>query len=114
MLTAKEALRAATLGGAEALRMEKDIGSLEVGKKADFIIIDADDFNMQPVYDWYATLVYALRPHNVESVFVGGRQIVAERKMAGIDQSEVMAEMLRIKTECSSFIADIAMKSAAG
>lgn len=114
LLTAREALRAATLGGAEALRMDEDIGSLEVGKKADFIIVNVDDFNIQPVYDWYATLVYAMRPHNVEAVYVGSRQIVAARRMTSFDQSEAMAEMLRIRSECSSLIADIAAKSAAG
>lgn len=104
ILTAKEALRAATLGGAEALRMENEIGSLEAGKRADFILIDVDDFNMQPVYDWYATAVYAMRPHNIESVFVEGRQIVDGRRMTGFDQDEAMAEMMGIKGECSAYI----------
>ena len=111
ILGAKEALRTATLGGAEALGMSDETGSLEIGKAADFIIVDSGDFNIQPVYDWYATVVYALRPNNVESVFVGGRQIVEGRSMTGFDQREAMAEMLRIKGECSSFIADLAKRS---
>lgn len=110
ILTAKEALRAATLGGAEALRMDREIGSLEVGKKADFIIVDAGEFNMQPAYDWYATIVYAMRPHNVESAFVGGRQIVADRRMKSFDQDEVMSEMAKTKDKCSAFIAAISMQ----
>ncbi|HWP68639.1 MAG TPA: amidohydrolase family protein, partial [Rectinemataceae bacterium] len=114
ILTAKEAVRAGTLGGAEALGMSKDIGSLEVGKAADFIIIDADDFNIQPVYDWYATIVYALRPNNVESVFVGGNQIVADRKMTGFDQDEAMLKLRKIAGECKALIADIAAKSSGG
>ncbi|MCX7025984.1 MAG: amidohydrolase [Spirochaetes bacterium] len=114
ILTAREALRAATLGGAEALGMGAEIGSLEAGKKADFILVNLDDFNMQPVYDWYSTAVYAMRPHNVESAFVEGRQILSERRMTGFDQDEVMAEMMRIKGNCSAFIADIVTKLADG
>ena len=107
ILTAKEAVRAGTLGGAEALGMSEDIGSLEVGKAADFIIVDAGDFNIQPVYDWYATIVYALRPNNVESVFVGGRQIVEGRRMTGFDQEEVMLKQGQTADACRAFIADM-------
>jgi cytosine/adenosine deaminase-related metal-dependent hydrolase len=105
LLPAREALRAATLGGAEALRMEASTGSIEVGKDADFMLVDLDAFNLQPVYDWYSTAVYALRPQNVESVFVKGRQIVAGRRMTGFDQDEVMRKMLEIRGGCSSYLA---------
>ncbi len=108
ILSAREALRAATLGGAEALHLADRIGSLEAGKRADFIIVDLNDFNMQPVYDWYSTVVYAMRPHNVESVFVEGRQIVEDRRMTGFDQDEVMREMMLIKEKCSGYIGAIA------
>lgn len=112
ILTAKEALRAATLGGAEALGMADRIGSLEPGKRADFIIADSGDFNMQPVYDWYATIVYAMRSHNVESVFVDGRQIVAKGKMASFDQDKVMSEMLAIKKRCAISVETLAAQPA--
>jgi len=105
LLPARDALRAATLGGAEALRMENVTGSIEAGKDADFILVDLDAFNLQPVYDWYSTAVYALRPQNVESVFVKGRQIVAGRRMTGFDQDEVMRKMLKIRGGCSSYLA---------
>ncbi len=114
ILTAREALRAATLGGAEALRLGDATGSLEAGKSADFIIVDADDFNMQPVYDWYATAVYAMRPHNVESVFVGGRMIVDGGLMTGYDQDEVKGRMKEIRGSCSAFISGIAERLSAG
>jgi len=110
ILSAREALRAATMGGAEALRLADRIGSLEAGKRADFIIVDLNDFNMQPIYDWYSTVVYAMRPHNVESVFVEGRQIVEARRMTGFDQDEVMREMMNIKGRCSAYIGAISEK----
>jgi len=104
LLPAHEALRAATLGGAEALGIGEETGSLEVGKKADFILVDLDDFNMRPVYDWYSTVVYAMRPHNVSSVFVEGNQVVDTSRMKRIDEKEVMAEMARLREDCSSYI----------
>ena len=107
VLPAREALRAATLGGAEALGLDSETGSLEVGKKADFILADLDDFNMRPVYDWYSTVVYAMRPHNVKSVFVDGRAVVEEGRMKCFDENEAMAEMGRLKLGCSSYIEEL-------
>ena len=107
ILPAREALRAATLGGAEALGMDGKTGSLEIGKKADFLIASLDDFNMRPVYDWYSTVVYAMRPHNVESVFVDGRAVVEDGRMRGFDQDEVMAQMEKLQRDCSSYIGEL-------
>jgi cytosine/adenosine deaminase-related metal-dependent hydrolase len=102
LVPAREALRAATMGGAEVLGMDKVIGSLEVGKSADLQIVDVADFNVQPVYDWYSTIVYALRPHNVSDVMVAGRWVVRDRKMTGFDQGECMDRMLALKAGCAS------------
>lgn len=104
VLSSREALRAATLGGAEALGLGGITGSLEVGKQADFFLADAGDFNMGPVYDWYATAVYAMRPHNVRQVFVDGRQIVADGRMRGLDEAEVKAAMAGIAAGCRAEI----------
>ncbi|HEY9055240.1 MAG TPA: amidohydrolase [Rectinemataceae bacterium] len=109
IVTAREAVRTATLGGAEALGLGDEIGSLEVGKKADFILVDLDDFNIQPVYDWYSTIVYALRPHNVRSVFVDGRPVVQEGRMSGFDQGEVFERMLRMRGDCGENISRISV-----
>jgi len=99
-VTSREALRAATLGGAEALGLADRTGSLELGKRADLILVDADDFSMQPVYDWYATAVYAMKPHNVKSVIVDGRLVVEDGRMTGIDEAETKAEMRDIAARC--------------
>lgn len=98
--TAREALRQATLGGAETLGLAHRTGSLEVGKQADFLVADATDFNVQPVYDWYATAVYGLRPHNVRHVAVDGRLIVESGAMTGFDEAAVKADMGRIAASC--------------
>jgi cytosine/adenosine deaminase-related metal-dependent hydrolase len=107
IVTARDAVRAATLGGAEALGLGAETGSLEPGKRADFILVDLDDFNIQPVYDWYSTIVYAMRPHNVLSVYVDGRPVVKDRRMTGFDQDEVATQMRRISGTCSEHISRI-------
>ena len=107
IVAARDAVRAATLGGAEALGLGAETGSLEPGKKADFILVDLDDFNIQPVYDWHSTIVYAMRPHNVLSVYVDGRPVVKDRRMTGFDQDEAAAQMLRISGNCADYIARI-------
>ncbi|MEI6877294.1 MAG: amidohydrolase family protein, partial [Spirochaetota bacterium] len=99
-IPAREALRAATLGGAEALGLGAITGSIETGKRADLVIIDTDDFNIQPIYDWYATAVYALRPHNVRSVIVDGNLVVDEGRMRGFDEGESKERMRSIALRC--------------
>jgi len=111
LLPAREALRSATMGGAQAIGLGSEIGSLETGKRADFIVVNTEDFNMQPVYDWNATVVFGMRPHNVESVFVGGRQVLAGGRTLLVDQDRIMAEMKKLREECSSFIASLTYPS---
>jgi 5-methylthioadenosine/S-adenosylhomocysteine deaminase len=112
MISSREALRAATLGGAEALGLGDKTGSLEVGKRADLVLVDTDDFSVQPVYDWYATAVYALKPHNVKSVIVDGRFVVEGGRMAGIDEAETKAEMRDIAERCRGEIGKLQREAA--
>jgi cytosine/adenosine deaminase-related metal-dependent hydrolase len=107
VMPARLAVRAATLGGAEALGLGAITGSIEKGKKADMILVDADDFNMQPVYDWYATVAYAMRPHNVDTVFVGGGIIWDRSGMRGFDARETLADMKRLAGTCRNAILEI-------
>lgn len=111
LLPAREALRAATMGGAQAIGLGAEIGSLEIGKRADFIIVDTENFNMQPIYDWNAAVVFGMRPHNVESVFVGGRQVVAKGKTLLVEGGKVLHEMKRLREKCSAFISKLTYPS---
>lgn len=61
-----------TLGTARALGVDEEVGSLEVGKYADFVVIDASDFDVGPVFDVYASLVLSCSVANLDWVFVGG------------------------------------------
>jgi 5-methylthioadenosine/S-adenosylhomocysteine deaminase len=110
-VSAQAALRAATMGGAEALGMADRIGSIEAGKRADLVLYDAEDFNLQPVYDWYATAVYALRPHNARTVIVDGRVVVEEGRMTGFDEEGSKAAMRSIRDRCSGEIERLAKET---
>ena len=104
---ARDAVRAATLGGAEAIGLGSVCGSLETGKRADMILVDVDAFNIQPAYDWDATVAYAMRPHNVDTVFVDGAVIRDRGGMRGFSEDETMAEMKAIAAGCSGVIAEL-------
>ena len=104
---ARDAVRAATLGGAEALGLGGVTGSIEAGKKADMILVDTDAFNIQPVYDWYATVAYAMRPHNVDTVLVDGRVVRDRAGMRGFDEGETMSDMRAIAERCRLAIAEL-------
>ena len=83
--TPYELVYMATMGGARALDMEDEIGSLEVGKKADVVIVDVDAVNMQPTYDPYATLAYAAYPENVRTTIVDGELVMLDRVLEKVD-----------------------------
>lgn len=96
-LNAKAVVEMATIEGARALHMEKEIGSLEAGKKADFIIISLDEPNAVPMYDLYAQLAYALKGSDVETVVIGGRVVMRDRKLLTVKEEEVMAKAREYK-----------------
>jgi 5-methylthioadenosine/S-adenosylhomocysteine deaminase len=91
-LNAKAVVEMATIDGARALHMEKEIGSLEAGKKADLILINLDEPNAVPMYDVYAQLAYALKGSDVATVVIGGRVVMRDRKVLTVKEEEVMAK----------------------
>jgi 5-methylthioadenosine/S-adenosylhomocysteine deaminase len=91
-LGAKAAVEMATIEGAHALHMEKEIGSLEAGKKADLILIGLDAPNAVPMYEVYAQIVYALKASDVETVVISGRVVMRGRKVLTVKESEVIAK----------------------
>jgi len=88
-LPAHAALQAATLGGARALGLEADIGSLAPGKKADMIAIDLAPAATQPVYHAPAQLAYAATRDQVTDVWVGGQRLLESGRLTTLDQSEI-------------------------
>jgi 5-methylthioadenosine/S-adenosylhomocysteine deaminase len=96
-LSAKAVVEMATIDGARALHMEKEIGSLEKGKKADLVIIGLDEPNAVPMYDIYAALAYALKANNVETVIIGGREVMKDHKLRTVDEEAAIAKAREYK-----------------
>ena len=91
-LDAKTALAMATIDGARALHLDKEIGSLEVGKKADLIVLSLNEPNAVPMYNVYSQIVYALKASDVETVVIGGRIVMRDGRVLTINQPEVLAK----------------------
>ena len=89
-LPAHSALAMATINGAKALGLDKQIGSLEIGKQADMVAIDLDYISTQPVYDPIAQLVYSASREQVTDVWVAGEHKVQNKKLTNIDQNNVI------------------------
>ena len=70
--------------------MEKEIGSLEAGKKADVVLIDLDEPNAVPMYDVYAQIAYSLKGSDVGTVIIGGRVVMRDRKLLTVDEPRVL------------------------
>jgi 5-methylthioadenosine/S-adenosylhomocysteine deaminase len=91
-LNAKAVVEMATIDGAKAVHLEKEIGSLEAGKKADIILISLDEPNAVPMYDVYSQLAYALKGSDVETVIIGGRVVMRDRKLLTVDETAAIAK----------------------
>ena len=89
-MKAQAVVEMATIDGARALHMEREIGSLEAGKKADLVVIGLDEPNAVPMYDIYAQIAYSLKGSDVETVVIGGRTVMRNRKLLTVDEPRVL------------------------
>lgn len=83
-LSAHQSLRAATLGGAQALGWESEIGTLEIGKRADLVAIRLDTPRLMPVFDAASQVVYAAGREDVDQVWVNGMQVAKKLQLTKI------------------------------
>lgn len=93
VMDAATVVHMATMGGACALGMAEHIGSLEVGKRADVIVIDIDQPHLTPMYHPASHLVYAVRAGDVRHVMVDGKWVVRDRRLVGFDLGALLAEV---------------------
>jgi 5-methylthioadenosine/S-adenosylhomocysteine deaminase len=96
-LNAKAVVEMATIDGAKALHMDKKVGSLEPGKKADLILISLDEPNAVPMYDIYAQLAYALKASDVETVVIGGKVVMRDRKLLTVNEEQAIQKAREYK-----------------
>jgi len=97
--TAAQMLDLATLGAAKALRIEDQVGSLDVGKNADIVVIDLSNSNQAPTHDPNAAIVHTASTDNVLMTMVGGKILYDGKHQHGVDVQRVFArvEEMRIK-----------------
>ena len=107
----EQVIELATIGGARALHMDDKIGSLEVGKKADVIIVETQSANMMPNYNPYATLVYQANPSNVSTTIVNGNIVMDQRQMTQIDTADVTHHIRAIEADIAAFAKELAKKA---
>jgi 5-methylthioadenosine/S-adenosylhomocysteine deaminase len=101
-LNAKATVEMATIDGARALHMEKEIGSLEAGKKADLVVLDLDKPNAVPMYEIYAQIAYALKGSDVSTVIIGGRPVMRDRKLITVNEADAIAKAKEYKTKIAA------------
>jgi len=89
MLT-PEALELATMGGARALGLDREIGSIETGKRADLVVLDYRAFGLTPTLDPIQNLVYHGHSKDVETVLVDGRVVVDDRRLVHADATALI------------------------
>ena len=90
IVTAKQVLHMATLNGAEALGQSKNLGSLELGKAADLIVIDLNSIHSVPMFDPITHLVYSTSKSDVRDVFVDGKKVVHDRRATKINMENML------------------------
>ncbi|HEX4900509.1 MAG TPA: amidohydrolase [Pyrinomonadaceae bacterium] len=91
VMSAQEAFELATIRGAAALHLEKEIGSLEVGKRADLVLVESDSLNQIPSYNVYSDLVYATKASAVQTVIINGRVVMRNRRLLTLNEKAIKA-----------------------
>jgi cytosine/adenosine deaminase-related metal-dependent hydrolase len=91
-MPAREALRMATMGGAKVMRLENEIGSIEVGKRADLVLLDLNQLHSFPSrgVDPVSRVVYSAGKQDVQTVLVNGKIVLEDRKLLTIDRKAVL------------------------
>lgn len=108
LVPATKAIRMATIDGARALLWDDEIGSVEVGKRADLIMLDLDDIEWVPFHRPEQTLVYSANSHNVKNTIIDGEVVMEDREVFTVDEAEVREQARRhaVRTAEKSGLSD--------
>jgi len=98
LMPAEQVLEMATIQGAKTLSWETEIGSIEIGKKADLAIINFNKPHLRPLYSETSHLVYAAKPSDIETVIINGEIVMENRKLTTLDVGRVMQDAEKAKT----------------
>jgi len=86
----------------QALKWEDEIGTIEIGKKADLIAVTFRRPHMTPIYDPFSHIVYAARSLDVKHVVVNGRIVVRDHELLTVDVDEVIRKASKVRDELLS------------
>ncbi len=87
-----DVLRMATIGGARALGLDALCGSVEVGKRADLILVDIDTAHLQPVNEIFSQIVHCAKASDVQTVIVNGEVVMRDRQLTKLDGAKILAD----------------------
>lgn len=102
-LQAAEIIETATLGGAKALGLENEIGSLEAGKQADLAVVSLENIAQMPVHNVYSALLFASNARDVRLTIVAGEDVFRNGESCKIDEHEIKAKMNEIRRKMDDF-----------
>lgn len=97
VVSAREVVKMATVNGAKVIGEDKEIGSLQIGKKADIITISLDKPHLMPIYDPYSHLVYCTNGADVENVIINGKVIMKNREVKTLDEEKILKQAEEFK-----------------
>lgn len=112
VMDSRTVLEAATIGGARLLGMDRRIGSLEPGKRADMILLDLNRPHAHPVFNPYSLIVYSLKGSDVDSVFVDGKPLMENRHLLTIDEADLFEQVETLAREIGAHREELAAKKA--
>lgn len=98
VVPAEQVLEMATINGAKCALLDKEIGSLEIGKKADLIIVNPNSLHSLPIHDPIANIVYTMSSENIESTMCDGEWLMKEKELLVVNEKELI-EKLKIQAE---------------
>ncbi len=90
VVPALQVLEMATIGGAKALQLAKDIGSLETGKKADLILVETGRAHLQPLYNVYSQIVYSAKGSDVQTTIINGKVVMLDGKVLTMNETQIL------------------------
>jgi 5-methylthioadenosine/S-adenosylhomocysteine deaminase len=99
VVSAQEALEMATIRGAKAIHLDKEIGSLEIGKRADLILINLETTHHQPLYNFYSSLVYSTKGSDVETTIINGKIVMQNKKVLTLNELEINKQVQKYRKQ---------------
>jgi 5-methylthioadenosine/S-adenosylhomocysteine deaminase len=104
-----DVLRLATIGGATALGLNSLCGTIEVGKRADLILVDIDTVHNQPINDIFSQIVHCAKASDVRTVIVDGEIVMRDRQLARLDDKKILADAKLANRDLLELVSGLAL-----